>query len=271
MNHILVLRQQLESGIKEIDQSDKNTVSKCSAKIKLCQDLNNELRKYYCKNSIREQDQITFFKEIKPQFVSALYFHIEVFNYLKGRPKGSLKAKKQYINLNLDRVSTFITRHSEFHHYIQLGSTHFDEIYFKMINFDPLIHGNLEYPVDPIFSSPAEPTLSCLLASDRFIQFLKNEYYTLRNPTLDPTWETTKSLKWNRSKTDLVELVYAMSASNSINGELKDIIEVAEKVFNLDLGNFYRTYTDIKYKKDPTSLLNDMKKGLLEKISSENQ
>lgn len=79
------------------------------------------------------------------------------------------------------------------------------------------------------------------------------------------------SIGWNGTKTDLVELIYSLYATGSVNGELKDIFEVAEKVFSIDLGNFYRTYTDIKYKKNPTSFLDTLKEGLLEKIRKENQ
>jgi hypothetical protein len=119
---------------------------------------------------------------------------MEVFHYYKQRPKGSAKVKSQYINMCLDKASSFLTRHCEFYTYIRLRSTHLDEVYFTNREFCPKLHGSLEYPADISFSSPADPTLSCILAVGRYVQFLKNEMYRLKNPTLDPSWEHVKNI-----------------------------------------------------------------------------
>jgi hypothetical protein len=57
--------------------------------------------------------------------------------------------------------------------------------------------------------------------------------------------------KWTDKKIDLVELIYAIHTSNSINrGNI--IAEIFSEVFNEDLGNIYRTYAEIKNRKNPT-------------------
>lgn len=269
-NPCFTLLEDLERGLLEIDKRNHSSIKKCSEKVELTQALSRKLRSLYFENKPKNLErEIRFFKEVKPKFFSELYFQIEVFNYYKGRPKGSLKAKKHHINFCLDKASSFITNHCEFHNYVKLGSTHLDELYFTNRDFDPKLHGGMEYPSDPVFSSPADPTLSCLMAADRYLQFLKNELFTLKNPTLDPSWEFMKTLDWNGSKTELVELIYAVHASGALSGELKDAIRMLEKAFNVDLGNFYRTYTDIKYKKNPTSFLDKLKTSLSEKIKTE--
>ncbi|MFY0624893.1 MAG: RteC domain-containing protein [Reichenbachiella sp.] len=272
MHTYIVLVEELERGKIEIDQLETSTIDKCSEKIKLCQTISKKLRDLYFSCDLDSiQDQIAFFKEIKPKILSELHYHMEVFAYLKQRPKGSVKAKKHHIDLAMDKASGFITKHCEFNHYIQLGSTYLDEIYFTKREFDPKIHGGLEYPSDLTFSSPADATLSCLVAANRYVQFLKNEYFTLKHPNLDPTWENIKSLRWQKSKTDLTELIYALHAADAINGDIKDLVETFETLFNLDMGNFYRAYTDIKCKKDPVTFVNTLKNSLLEKMTNENQ
>lgn len=272
MNTTTELIQELDLGLVAIDQKELSTINKCSEKIKLCQDLTKKLRKKYfeCAPS-SESEQIKFFKETKPRLISELHFQMELHNYLKGKPKGSAKIKKQHINLCMDKASSFISRHCEFNHYIQLGATHLDVQYFTHRVYDLKFHGHLEHPVDSDYSSPADPTLSCLLAANRFVQFLKIEYFTLKNPNLDPTWENIKSLRWKKSKIDLVELIYSLHAAEAVNGDLKDIMEIFEKLFNIELGNFYRTYCDIKLKKDPVSFVSTLKNSLLEKMAKEIQ
>lgn len=266
------LLTKLEQQLIEIDKNKTSRIDQCSQKITICQQLTRELLNLYFEADLQApSEQIHFFKVVKPKFFSELHYQMEVFNYYKQKPKGSSKNKSQYINACLDKASSFLTRHCEFNTYFHMNATHLDEIYFTNRDYCPKLHGSLEYPSDYVFSSPADSTLSCLLAAARYVQFLKNEKYALKNPTLDPSWEHIKRLQWQGSKTDMVGLVYALHSSGSLNGELKDVFSVFEKTFNVDLGNFYRTYTDIKYKKNPTSFLDELKTSITEKIRSENQ
>ncbi len=270
-NHCFDLLSELEQQLKDVDNNKDSRIDKCSQKITICQELTNQLRDRYIDAQLETvEKEITFFKEVKPRFFSELHFQVEVFQYYKHRPKGSMKQQSQHINMSLDKASTFLSKHCEFNTYIQLGSTYLDEMYFTHRKYCPKMHGNMEYPADPTFSSPADPTLSCLFAAARFVQFLRNESFTLKNPSLDPSWEFMKSLEWHGSKTDMIELIYGLHASGTLKGDLKDIISVMEKTFNIDLGYFYRLYTDIKLKKNPTSFIDNLKISLLTKIRSEN-
>ncbi len=230
------------------------------------------LRKYYDETSFQsDQEEIHFFKKVKPQVASELLFHIETFEYYRTAPKGSESSRKQHIIELMDRTARYLSKHCDLHSYITLGYQHLDEIYFLRQEYDPLAHGKLDLPSDPNFSSPADTTVSKLLYKDRFIQFLKNELHNLEHSKANTPVEYQGNLEWLKSKTDLVELIYGLYSSGSIKGELKNVIASMEQLFNIDLGNFYRTYTDIKYKKNPTSYIDEIKSSLQRKISEENQ
>jgi len=199
-NPCFKLLEKLDEKLIEVDQLKISKIKKCSTKVELCQELSQELRQLYFDNKPRTSNkEIYFFKELKPRFYSELFFHIEVFNYYKNSPKGSIKAQKHHIDFCLDKASSFILKHCEFHNYIKLSSTHLDHIYFTNRDYDPKLHAGMEYPSDPLFSSPADPTLSCLLTSIRYLQFLKNESFQLDNPKSDPSVEFMKTLDWNKS------------------------------------------------------------------------
>ena len=266
------LLSELEHRLLEIENSNNSHIDKCSLKITLCQDLNKTLRKLYFNATLdTSEKQIHFFKSVKPKFVSELHFNLEVLNYYKERPRGSKKLKGQFINECMEKASSFMMKHCEFRSYINMQADHLDHVYFTKQDYSPKLHASFEYPSDPDFSSPADPTLSCLMAADRYLQFLKNQKFALKNPTLDPSWESQKTLDWHGSKTDLVELVYALHAAGKLKGDLKHSFAVMEKALNIDVGNYYRLYTDIKLKKNPNSLLDELKTSLLDKIRQENQ
>ena len=82
-----------------------------------------------------------------------------------------------------------------------------------------------------------------------------------------------EDLRWTGTKTELTELLYALNASGVLrNGEveMKKLVMVCKELFNLDLGNIYKTYGEIKAReKDPTKFLDLMKMRLLQKMQSE--
>lgn len=59
-------------------------------------------------------------------------------------------------------------------------------------------------------------------------------------------------LQWSFNKIDLIELAYALYHSKAINDgdiSVKCIVEAFEQLFNIDLGKYYRAYTDITRRK----------------------
>jgi hypothetical protein len=66
-----------------------------------------------------------------------------------------------------------------------------------------------------------------------------------------------------------VEFGYALHTSLTINRgntDIKDIMQFIEIFFNIDLGDYYRTYIAIRRrKKDRTEFLNSLIDGLIKK------
>ncbi|MGV8944912.1 MAG: RteC domain-containing protein [Lutibacter sp.] len=80
-------------------------------------------------------------------------------------------------------------------------------------------------------------------------------------------------LSWTGTNTELVELFYGLNATGSINNgkaEMKKIMELCKVLFDIDLGNIYKTFDEIKTrKKDPTKFIDLIKTSLLKKLNAE--
>ena len=78
---------------------------------------------------------------------------------------------------------------------------------------------------------------------------------------------TGKVLRWTGTKRALVELIYALDACGCLNKgtvDIKEIVAYFEYVFDIDLGDFYHTYMELKAKtKDRTGFLSTLKDRLL--------
>lgn len=81
------------------------------------------------------------------------------------------------------------------------------------------------------------------------------------------------SLKWTGSKIAAIEMGYALEASKYINrgnADIKEIMLLIETCFNIDLGEYYRTYISIKgRKKDRTPFLKHLIESLMKRMDED--
>ena len=133
---------------------------------------------------------------------------------------------------------------------------------------------------DPQFSTSHDSWAAEVLAYDLLTLYLNKELNDLRQLKNNVIVEEVKpailrDLSWTASKTDLIELIYALYFSGALwNGstDIKKIIDICSELFNIDLGNYYKTYAQIKDRqKDSTKFLDKLKFNLIQKLDLENR
>lgn len=141
-----------------------------------------------------------------------------------------------------------------------------------------LISEKSYYFSDPDFTTSHDILVAQIIANELFINHLNSELDYFRRIELQLTVESedeaiSEEVIWSASKTDLVELIYALHSNKSIKDgqiSIKNLAMFFEKIFNIDLGNFYRTYLEIRERKmDRTSFLNNMKSSLNKKMEDD--
>lgn len=68
-------------------------------------------------------------------------------------------------------------------------------------------------------------------------------------------------LTWTGSKVDLVELIYAWEAAGCFNHghvTIKEIVSYIQIIFNIDLGDYYHTFRDLRRRVDRTAFLDSL-------------
>lgn len=79
----------------------------------------------------------------------------------------------------------------------------------------------------------------------------------------------TNTISWTGSKVSLIELMYALQQTGSFNHgqtDIKSIAQYFENVFNIELGNYYRTYLELRIRQNPTKFLETLQDNLLRKM-----
>lgn len=223
-----------------------------------------------------EKEEIEFFKEIKPFVLSKLIFHKERLRIITNSPIGKSLSVKFY-EKELLKISQNQNADLKFYNYYKGLSTEFDNLYFtrktkkSLVETDCCLIG-----CDKRIWTCYDYKMAEILASEELIIYIENKIKKLKykSPkTVKSVLNFQSQLIWTGTKIELTEMAYAFKIAkviNNGNADIKDIARVLSKSFNIDItDNLYRTYQDIKNRKNPdsnftTSLSNNFQKKMME-------
>lgn len=236
----------------------------------LCKKALTKLKNYiphYSFNSVDEE--ICFFKSIKPLFYSKYIYYINIYNFQIRKPTGGEVAVREYINCELSDLKRFFDHNQAFYQYYRSGNNQLDRLFFTRDGFD--VYGEIDdFHSDELFSTSHDYKLSKIIATEKFQTYLNLQ---LTNPSQEFSIEkniTESPFKWTTNKTDLIELTYALVETgvfNNGNADIKNLVTFFQSVFQVDLRNYYHKYTDItNRKKERTVFLDKLKTNLLRRI-----
>lgn len=87
-------------------------------------------------------------------------------------------------------------------------------------------------------------------------------------------YKTKNMIRWTGSKVALVELMYALHTSDNFNNGQADVKAIAayfEKIFDVELGNYYRVYLEMKIPQNSTKFLNSLANSLERRMQEEDE
>lgn len=227
--------------------------------------------------SVSVQDEITFFKEMKPEVLGLLLYFNKIHHIELKRPTGSNDTQREYYENELRSITHFFERHLDFYQYYRSKSNYLDEYYFVRGKACPkLCADSAQYIHDPLFSTVYDFKIAKIISNEMLRIYLNKKLLRLeKQMAIDKNRELLPvgNMKWTGSKVAAVEFGYALHASPAINRgqtDIKDIMAFIETYFNIDLGDYYRTYIAIKgKKKDRTAFLNSLISGLIKKMDED--
>ncbi len=262
----LIYAQCNKKGIANLSQEELVGVTSS------LQEIVVELETYLVNADFGELDEIECFKNIKPTIVGrAMFFHrLSVLDssYLAS----STNCHIAFFNSVRSEIREYIAANRTIFHYYKSGARTLDAVYFvRRKNFEANIINMYTDGFSPL-STIHDKTFA------NFICYgLLNDYISDRINELEQDAKVNDPMQslltWTGSQTSMVELDYALFASGIINSgtaTIKEIIDALSIAFNKDIGNFYRTFADIKNRGGgSTVFLEELKSRLLEKIESE--
>lgn len=270
--YVRLLLQALERELEDIIFDHSTEPERVRASVKICRKalvrLKNFLTGYFFESL---DEEIFFFKNLKPLFYSQYLYYSAVHNFLLNKPPGSQQVVEEYIQKELGELKRFFEFQQAAYHYLRSGSTEMDALYFSRCDFHTT--GLLqEYFTEDHFSTTHDHIVSKVLANEKYHDYLNSLLLDLRDdsPQRRGPSEPSVHLQWTSSKTDLVELIYALVEAgvlNHGNAEIKSVVHYFQQIFQVDLGSYYHKIIDIsRRKKERTIFLDKLKTCLLRRI-----
>lgn len=259
--------------VNRIEKDNLNDFSNVENGIKISRKHLQELRVIVRNNEFKStEDEINFFKKQKPFIYSRLKFFTKVYSYLLEKPEGSIKVQRNFIDTQLKKLQDNYKKNLDFVKYYRENDTTLDHYYFVRGNDDlSLVSDTSHFYTDAEFSTSHDNSMAKIMAYDLLVNFYNQELIRLGIATSGKNDKCNRiKLEWTASKTDLIELIYALQASGAIrDGKIgiKEMATACEQLFNINLGNYYKTYIEIKARKtDRTNFINRLKKHLENKM-----
>lgn len=266
--------EQLELLERKLSLLEKENVSiyqNTEVSIKACQQwlelMRERVLQYGFKN---EKEECHFFKTVKPKIVGYMFHYLNLVHLERHRPLLRTKLQIKFFETQIALLQNYYLEHQEFYEYYLRDKTHLDLEFFTRKSNAPQFHlDSIAFLLDANFSTSHDMVLAKILGNSHTIAFIQRKLSSKAN-VRNVERDKKSALHWTGSKVDLVELVYALQASGVVNNGAAEIKELAiniEQLFGIELGDIYRTFIEIRNRKNkPTKLLDFLKISLTNKI-----
>ena len=272
-NEIQHILDECKLALDEVNQKNLSDFLNVETGIKISRKYLQQLRVVLRKrNFLNKENEILFFKKQKPFIYGQLKFYAKLYKYLMQKPRGTDKSKRSYLDNEIKKLQEYYYYNSEFIKYYRQNATFLDEFYFLRGNDNiGLLSDTSHFYTDAEFSTSHDNAVAKILAYDLLLNHYTNELNDLKKSTrkISNNEKLLESLNltWTSNKIDLIELIYALIASGAVKGDIKDLATAFEKILDIDLGNYYRSFLEIRGRKeDFARFLDLLKTSLIKKI-----
>lgn len=266
MEHFITAEKQLIDKIELILQNSVDMTVKANKAAKLIMNTLSSFRKQIREKGFEsDEDEIYFFKNIKPKIHAYLIFfsvlsEIETSRYhMSEEEVTNLIEKKMRMFRHIKRDNLdFVT-------YYMAGLSHLDRLYFlRPTDIQKVTRHSTTMLLDPELSTTYDVVAANIIAQQLLIKFLFPEKQSITKIL------PSSKLKWTASKADFVEFVYGLQGSTAVNYgdvEIKELCLALQSIFQVHIEDPYRIFIDIANRKiTPVKFIPKIQEGLLRKI-----
>ena len=266
------LKKEVDAEIEKIEHSEVNSIMKSLEASRVFKNAYSQLKAFILSYTFQgEEEEILFFKEIKPRLCFRLIYYRKLHNVELDRPIGTEK-QREYLTELLNDINKYNHKRLDFIRYYRSGSSHWDSLYFLRGQADTEQYmETFSHEFDPDFTTNGDFKVAKILSNDMLSDYLMQEIEALNDnnnlilgsfgfPAVKPTWEGTKA--------EFQEQILAWdSAATFGDVPFTQLHSYMQNVFNIQVdGKLSRVLDDLKTRNEPTPFINKLKNLLLRRM-----
>lgn len=271
--YYIEIQHNLEASINELGIETELSIQEIELVIHLILKCLSEVKEYVLKRGFKNTDEeIRFFKYQKPVIVSKLIYYNAIYKIEARKPYGA-KPIRNYLNKELKKLKRFFDNNIDFYKYYRSNNSFLDENFFVRGKHDIKLWLDTYYfQSDQTFSTSHDYKVAKIIANDLIQVYIENQLYS---KTQDSKSVASQKLNWTGSKTAMIELIYALNYQGVFdngNSDIRLTAQYFENTFNIDLGNFYQTFLELRTRKiNRTKFLDELRDGLVRKMDEQDE
>ena len=209
------------------------------------------------------ENEIIFFKKIKQVPLVKLIYFSEIHSFEIQFPKADRAAQLKFVKKKISKLNRFFLYNLDFGQYVKSGATHFDKAYYTREHFDIYhITTSKFYFQDPDFCTPRDMLLGKFKAYISLINYMDQKKHSIKSRVNGNSVniKPTEKIPWPFTNTDWVELLYSLCAAGMAKQNGLSIIKISkilQEVFDFTPKEIYKTFQDIKNRKNSRTLFLD--------------
>ncbi len=268
----------LERNLLLLERSGKTEASMARTGLQFCLDSLTRVQQRLINYVFADEErEIQFFKEIFPAMHKKFFYFQEVYRLETEKPVQGMETTEAYYRSQRQRVADELEKLRYIHRYMETQESSLDAVLFtrsgKPDIFSPWFRIDLDYR----WSAPGTEPLARYYSLEMVYDYLEDCLAAIRLAEVQKVQESDTNfssipLHWTDTKSALIELVYALHLTGSINhGKqgLRQLMTHFELLFQMPLGNFYRCFQNMKYRKQSARFLDRLSQALKRQLEGE--
>lgn len=246
------LYEELEVALADLQENNPDTIVRSRQAIDICRKSMETLKSIVLSVPFtNEEEEMHFFKHVKPQFHCLLIYYSKVYDLELRRPVGQQSAIQQFYVRELLKVDLFFESHVSFFEYYRSGAVDRDRQYFlrSAPSPHPVVYRNIDE--DRNFNTPMDYLVSKMRANDLLVLYFDKSINNTDDDT-KPAIGKSEKLFWTTKDISFYEVVYFFHANDWINGGRATATAIARalgKAFNKRVDHISKKLEEIRLRK----------------------
>lgn len=243
----------LQAGLQEINQNGGAPLARAEQAYHFCCDRLRALKEFTSGYTFKNtEEEILFFKDIKPKFLREMLYYLKLFHIEAHKPVGTPEVVAVYYQRQLGRVRAYFEQNQMLYLYYKLEKTHLDS---KMFVSEPeelplLPHYNLDS--DHSFSNIYSFKLAKIQAyEDLAVRLQGTAQAVLSGETGKTEADDRKPpLVWKGTQAQFYEMVLGVVMTGTLGDvTIKSAMEWMGYCFGINVGHYYRYFQAMRVRK----------------------